>query len=96
MLFDKWQQFLERKISRSKGLKNDLAQELMENGEVEIDGIKIKIWRGHNRDSVSIQENWNRLGSLAEMNLNKPKDCPKNSIYWNFSNSKVSSGPICF
>lgn len=77
MLFNAWQQILEKKMIRSKGLKDDLARELMETGEIEIDGLKIKLWRGHNRDTVSIQKNWNRIGSLGAMNLNKPKECPK-------------------
>jgi hypothetical protein len=77
MLFHAWQGILERKMDRSKGLKNDLAQELMDKGEIEIDGIVIKIWKGHSRDSVAIQQDWNRLGSIGAMNLDKPKDSPK-------------------
>jgi NAD-dependent DNA ligase len=77
MLTHAWQKLLERKIERSKGLKDDLAQELMEKGEIELDGHVIKLWRGHNRDTVSIQENWNKIVSIGAINLNKPKDCPR-------------------
>lgn len=76
MIFQSWQESFQKKLERSKGLKDDLAQELMDEGEVEIDGIKIKLWRGATTDTVAIQENWNKVKSLGELNENKAKDSP--------------------
>lgn len=77
MIFKAWEDEVERKLSRSKGLKDDLAQELLEKGEIELDGHVIKLWRGHSRDTVSIQENWNKVISIGALNMNKPTDSPR-------------------
>lgn len=74
MLFGAFQRVLEGKLKRTGGLKDELAQELLENGQVTIDGHVIKLWRGHTSDNVSIQQNWNKIQSLGALNLNKPKD----------------------
>jgi hypothetical protein len=74
MLFVAFQRVLEGKMKRAGGLKDELAQELLENGQVTIDGHVIKLWRGHTSDTVSIQQNWNKIQSLGALNLNKPKD----------------------
>jgi NAD-dependent DNA ligase len=72
-------------------LKNILAQELLEKGSVEIDGKFIKLWRGHTRDSVSIQQDWNNVQSLAELNKDKAdeKECVAFSGIFQIPRSEV-------
>ena len=49
-------------------LKNSLAQRLFEQHEIVIDGIRIKLWRGHTYDNVKVNQTWNRIKSFAEIN----------------------------
>lgn len=77
MLIGAYQKLVERKISRNKGLKNDIAQQLLDAGSIEIDGHLIQIWKGHSRSTVETQESWNKVGSMAEMNEGKMIDSPR-------------------
>ena len=49
-------------------LKNSLAQQLFEQHEIVIDGIRINLWRGHTFDNVKVNQTWNRIKSFAELN----------------------------
>ncbi|WP_143961484.1 BRCT domain-containing protein [Litoribacter populi] len=60
----------ERNMNNHPRLKNPLAQELMDTGEIELNGHQIIFWRGHTRDSVLIQQDWNRIESFAALNAN--------------------------
>lgn len=77
MLIGAYQKMVERKLGRSKGLKNSYAQELMEKGEVEIEGQLIKIWKGHTRFSVDIQTTWNQIKRMGEQNNRQIPTAPR-------------------
>ncbi|MBS9525035.1 hypothetical protein KI659_13530 [Litoribacter alkaliphilus] len=57
-------------MKKDRKLKNPLAQELMETGEIELNGHQIIFWRGHTRDTVLVQQDWNRIESFAALNAN--------------------------
>ena len=49
-------------------LKNKLADLLMKEGKIEIEGIEINLWHGHTFYSVENQINWNKIISYTELN----------------------------
>jgi NAD-dependent DNA ligase len=49
-------------------LKNDLAQELMETGEINLCGHQIKFWQALNQKPSVTQQDWLHLDSLARLN----------------------------
>jgi len=55
-------------------LLSSKAQELLEQGEIMLDGHHIKLWRGHSYNSVMTQKEWNQVGKLSELNKDLPWD----------------------
>jgi NAD-dependent DNA ligase len=51
-------------------LKDNKAQKLMEQKTIVLNGIEINLWQGHSRDSVLVQESWNKIQSYTELNKN--------------------------
>jgi len=49
-------------------LCNKLAQELMEQKIIIVDGKEIKLWTGHNQRNIKIQQSWNSIKSFALLN----------------------------
>lgn len=72
MLLGAFQAEIEKKIAPKKPikLKNERAQELMEQKTIHIDGIELNLWGGHSFDSVKGQMTWNKIRSFAELNGN--------------------------
>lgn len=58
----------ESKLNKNITLKNKLAQKLLEQQKIEIDGIEINLWTGHSKDTVQDQLSWNKIESLTELN----------------------------
>jgi NAD-dependent DNA ligase len=49
-------------------LNNPKAQKLLEQKKIIINGLEVHLWTGHNCETVNIQQKWNKLISLAELN----------------------------
>ncbi len=49
-------------------IKDDLADKLMHKGSTTIQDVHINFWKGHSRQTVSDNNNWNRIKSYAELN----------------------------
>jgi NAD-dependent DNA ligase len=49
-------------------LKNNLANSLLEQEKIVVEGIEINLWRGHSIDSVNANETWNKIKSYIELN----------------------------
>lgn len=77
MVMGEYQRLIERKINKPKALKSELAQELLEKGEVDIDGHHIKLWRGSTRDTVRLQEDWNKIKSYSALNGYTTRENPR-------------------
>lgn len=51
-------------------LKNDRAQELMDKGEIVLQGVKLRFWKGHTQQSILLQMHWNKAKCKSELNNN--------------------------
>jgi NAD-dependent DNA ligase len=49
-------------------LKNERAQQLMDQRKVKIDGVELNLWHGHSFDSIRAQQGWNKVQSFTELN----------------------------
>jgi DNA polymerase-3 subunit epsilon len=49
-------------------LKNKFAQKLLEKGSMELDGISISFWTGHNKENNATRYNWNKVKSCSFYN----------------------------
>jgi len=57
-----------------KELKNKIAQKLLEKGSMELDGITVHFWTGHNKDNISTHNNWNKVKSCSFYNQHSTGD----------------------
>lgn len=58
---------IEKQLLPNK-LKNPLAEDLRQKGIVTINGIEIKLWQHHSKQSINDQLNWNKLKDFKLLN----------------------------
>jgi len=56
-------------------LKNNLAQEFMEQKTIIVDGYEINLWTGHSQQNIRIQERWNAIKSYSLLNSCSDGSC---------------------
>lgn len=49
-------------------LKNQEAEELRQKGTITIDGLKINLWKNHNKQNIEDQITWNKIESFKNLN----------------------------
>ncbi len=57
-----------------KELKNTVAQKLREKGSMELDGITVHFWTGHDKDNIATYNKWNKVKSCSFYNQNLTGD----------------------
>jgi NAD-dependent DNA ligase len=67
VILNEYSAFAEDRLEKPK-LKSDLAQELMETGEINLFGHQIKFWQPLTQNTSVTQQDWVHLGSLARLN----------------------------